>query len=146
MNMTDRRADATRTRWLDGGAVLLSVLCLGHCLALPLIVVAAPELAGLFPDQPWVHPVILAVAAPLAMAALWRGWSQHGDRRPAALGGVGVILLAGGTVAGDNPVGTVVTVLGGLTLAAAHLRNWRAGHRDHNWAVDAGLPARDASD
>jgi hypothetical protein len=116
---------------LDGGAIALSALCLAHCLALPLVFAAAPSLAALFPDQAWVHPLILGLAAPLATVALWRGWSRHGDRRPAVLGVIGIALLGGGVVAGDDGLGTVLTVLGGLTLAAAHLHNWRAGHRRH---------------
>ncbi len=141
MGAPERRSGGGRDRVLDGGAILLSALCLAHCLALPFIVAAAPSIAALVPDRPWVHPAILAVAAPLAAVALWRGWAQHGDRRPAIVGGIGLALLAVGVAAGDDARGTAVTVLGGLTLAVAHLRNWRAGHRGHGTGLAPRAPS-----
>lgn len=129
IGVSERSADTPRAPLLDGGAIVLSALCLVHCLALPFVFAAAPSLAKLFPDRPWVHPLILGIAAPLAMVALWRGWTRHSDRRPAVVGGVGVALLAMGVAVGDDTLGTIITVFGGLTLAAAHLHNWRAGHR-----------------
>lgn len=127
---------AATTRLLDRGAIALSALCLVHCLALPAALAAAPALAAALPEQPWVHPAILATAAPLAAIALWRGWRRHGQRLPGLLGAIGVALLAAGVVAGNGlteggTAETVLTVLGGLTLAAAHLRNWRGSHAGH---------------
>ncbi len=118
------------TRWLDRGAIGLSLLCLVHCLALPVVALALPALAEALPRQWWVHPLIFAAAAPLASVALVRGWSAHRDRRPAVLGATGLTLLAFGLVAGEGSATEVVlTVLGGVTIAAAHLLNWRlSGH------------------
>ncbi len=117
------------TRLLDRGALALSALCLFHCLALPVVLAALPALSAVLPDRPWVHPAILILAAPLAFVALGQGWRRHRVAWPALLGAGGVALLAGGVAAGDGTTGTVLTVAGGLTLAAAHLLNWRKLHR-----------------
>ncbi|WP_413894670.1 MerC family mercury resistance protein [Pantoea ananatis] len=50
----------------------MSGLCLLHCLALPLLAAALP-LFGVWAEAEWVHVVFVAIAAPLAGLALWRG-------------------------------------------------------------------------
>lgn len=118
-----------RGRLLDHGAMTLSALCLVHCLALPVLLAAAPVLAAGVPDAPWVHPAILGLAAPLALVALGRGWRRHHDARPPLLGAVGVALLTGGVFVATASGETALTVGGALLLAAAHLLNWRGVHR-----------------
>lgn len=118
------------TRWLDRGAVGLSLLCLVHCLALPLVIMALPAVGALVPPRWWVHPAIFALAVPMAAIALIRGWRDHRDPRPIILGGLGLALLGLGLFAAEASAGDVVlTVLGGSVIAFAHLLNWRLG--DH---------------
>jgi hypothetical protein len=102
----------------------LSALCLAHCLALPLIASALPA-AGAWAHAPWVHIVLIAFAAPLALLALGR--RVHGRLPPAALlalGLAGVGLLAWGAF-GPSRTEVAVTVAGASTLVVAHLWNWR---------------------
>jgi uncharacterized membrane protein len=120
------------TRWLDRGAVGLSMLCLVHCLAFPLVVMALPAMGEILPRQWWVHPVIFALAVPMATIALVSGWSDHRDRRPVLLGGIGLALLGLGLLAAEASAAEVLlTVAGGLIVAAAHLLNWRLGRHGH---------------
>ena len=120
------------TRWLDRGAVGLSMLCLVHCLAFPVVVMALPAMGEVLPRQWWVHPVIFALAVPLAAIALVRGWSDHRDRRPVLLGGIGLTLLGLGLLAAEaSAVEVLLTVTGGSVVAAAHLLNWRLGKHGH---------------
>lgn len=117
---------------LDHVAVGLSALCLVHCLAFPVLIVLIPALAGVLPQQWWIHPLILALALPLASVALYRGWRRSRDVRPVALGLVGIGFLVAGVVAAEGSgAETVLTVTGGLVLAAAHLLNWRIGQDGH---------------
>lgn len=119
------------SRHLDRSAIILSGLCLVHCLAFPILIAFLPALDNFLPRQWWVHPLILAIALPLAGAALWRGWHRHHDLRPPVLGAVGLFLLTIGILAGEGgPFEIGFTVAGGLTLVAAHVLNWRLdGHR-----------------
>jgi hypothetical protein len=112
--------------WLERGAVGASFLCLVHCLALPFLIAALPTLATVLPVSERFHVWILAFAVPAAMIALWSGRSQHGATGPLLTGIAGlVLLLIGAVVLGETRWETGVTVAGSLTLALAHVRNWR---------------------
>lgn len=120
------------TRLLDSSAIGLSALCFAHCLAFPLLIAMLPTLDSILPGQWWAHPVILAIALPLAGWALLRSWRRHHDWRPAALGILGLSLMVTGLVLGERGWGeTVFTVIGGLTLAAGHMLNWRLDGHHH---------------
>ncbi|MDL5368146.1 MerC family mercury resistance protein [Xanthomonas sp. NCPPB 2654] len=117
--------------FFDASAVLLSGLCLLHCLALPLLAAALP-LFGIWAQAEWVHGLFVMLALPLAGLALWRAQRQRPLPWPlwamAALGLCG--LLAGASGFPSAQAETPATVAGSLLLASAHLWNWRRnGHR-----------------
>lgn len=126
--MFDPMLNAPRkSEWLDGAAVLLSALCLLHCLALPLIVAGLPLLAQ--SSDSHLHAQVLVIVIPLSVVALGLGFRHH--RKPWILwaGFAGLaILMIGATVAHSQfgpRVDTVVTVLGSIVLATAHFYNSR---------------------
>lgn len=105
---------------LDGSAIGLSGLCLIHCLALPMAAAFAP-LLGVWSEAEWVHLTFVLLAAPLSVGALL----LTRRRRPVAiaLAATGLALMAAALSYPDAE--TLMTVAGGLTLACAHLVNWR---------------------
>ena len=116
---------------LDGAAAALSSLCLLHCLLLPVGLGLAPVLGNLAGSDlhgpVWLHWALLAVAAPVSVYALWRGALLHGDRRPWIYAVVGFGLMAAGALSHEmGPQEQIFTVLGGLVVALAHWRNWKA--------------------
>lgn len=113
-------------RLLDLSAISLSGLCVVHCLALPLAAVALPMLGGLA-EAEWAHAAFVAAAAPLAAAALidWRGRATDWSLVVAAALGLGLMSAAAAAGWPSEAWETPLTVLGGLTLAAAHATNWR---------------------
>ncbi len=120
------------TRWLDQGAIGLSALCLLHCLAFPLLILALPVAGGILPHQWWVHPAIFVLAVPMATVALVRGFRHHRDRRPVVIGGIGLALLGVGLLAAEGSAMEILfTVAGGLIVATAHLLNRRLGKHGH---------------
>ncbi|WP_420138867.1 MerC domain-containing protein [Sphingomonas sp.] len=93
---------------------------------MPFAIAALPALATILPVSEHFHLWILAFAAPVAMIALWSGRTRHGATGPLLTGGVGlVLLLLGAIVFGETRWETGLTVAGSLTLALAHIRNWR---------------------
>lgn len=114
-----------RAAILDAWAVALSMLCLIHCLALPLLATALP-LLGVWAEDEWLHVAFVVIAIPLTGLALWRA---HRHRRLplvlralAALGLSG--LLAGALGWPHEDWETPMTVGGSLMLASAHAWNW----------------------
>lgn len=112
-----------KSRWLDFASVGLSGLCVVHCLALPLIAAALP-LAGALADAPWVHPVLVLIAAPLSFWAIHssRAWRKFAV---VALVVTGLILLALAAFVPELAgLDAVLSVIGALSIAAAHLVNY----------------------
>lgn len=121
-------AAATRRRedWLETIALSASMLCLIHCLALPLVIAALPVLSSALAIPESFHLWVLAFALPASGTALIAGRAKHGAIRPLVAGAAGLALLALGALAfGETRAETPLTVLGSLTLAAAHYANWR---------------------
>jgi len=119
-----------KTGWFDSLAVGASAVCLIHCLALPLVIAALPALANVLEVPASFHLAMLALAVPVSGFALISGFRRHGAVLPAMLGGVGLALLAIGASLLSRPAAeTGVTVMGGLLLAGAHIRNWRLGNQ-----------------
>jgi MerC mercury resistance protein len=114
----------------DRLAAGLSSLCLLHCLALPLALALLPAFAdsplGAAHSPHWVHWALIAVALPFSLSALRRGYIGHGNLAPALIAGGGFALVtAGALLHGAGPSEQLLTVAGGLLVAAAHWRNWR---------------------
>jgi len=117
----------SRSTLLDGAAIGASLLCLIHCIGLPILFALLPAMATVgVPSSEWLHLVLLLTAVPLSGIALVAGYRAHGRIVPLALGGAGLIALATGLVFASIPAAeTVFTVVGSLALAAGHVGNWR---------------------
>jgi len=110
---------------LDKSAMLLSGLCLVHCLAGSLLLTVFAASGDLLGHD--VHVVGLLLALPLAALALWRGIAAHGRYAIGVLGALGIGLMAASLVIGHGGIAEVVlSVIGVCLLAAAHLWNLRA--------------------
>lgn len=127
----------SRPRLADLAGIALSATCFVHCLALPLALILAPAL-GVWLDLPdGIHAAILLLALPVAIVAMRGGRRRHGRRAPAAVAAAGLALLASGLAAheglfaGVDPdaADRLLTSLGALALAAAHIGNWRLAHK-----------------
>jgi hypothetical protein len=116
---------------VDRLAIGLSILCLVHCLALPIAVLAAPALeAAVLGTESPVHWVLLGLALPISCYALWHGFRHHGHRIVLVLGAIGLALMLFGVshVAG-HAFEMPLTVVGVALLLAAHVQNIRQNAR-----------------
>lgn len=112
---------------VDGIAVSASLLCLVHCLVLPLLAVSLPALGLFVTHSLLVHALLLGLALPLGLWALARGRRRAGWW-PLALGIAGFTLMGAALLSTALTEGWL-TVAGVSLVAIAHWRNWRAGHR-----------------
>ncbi|HJS11160.1 MerC family mercury resistance protein [Sphingopyxis sp.] len=128
---------AARPRLADLTGLALSFTCLIHCLALPLLLLIAPALSRWIALPEGVHAAILLLALPAAVIAMRDGWRRHRRLVPTVFAVSGLGLLALGlsahegwiAVADPEAADRLMTSVGALTLAAAHLVNWRWRHR-----------------
>jgi len=126
----------TASLFLDRAAISLSLLCIVHCLALPVLLVLMPTLATLSIADEHFHVVLLFLILPTSFAALFMGYRRH--RRLAAmtwgLAGVGVLL--GAALFGHDVLGgageKALTVVGSLLVTVGHVLNFR---RCRSWAL-----------
>jgi hypothetical protein len=119
-------AMSPRQRLLDSLAIGASMLCLVHCLLLPLVILLLPMLAHILDVPEEFHLAVFLLAVPTSLLALRAGWRQHGCRAVwlPALSGL-TLLAAGLFVAPTEAAEVAVTVAGSLLLALGHLLNWR---------------------
>lgn len=115
---------------LDHVGMLLSGICLVHCIGLPILILLLPAIAFALPSDGVVHAVLIALVLPVSGFALWRGMAQSGSRWALVSGVAGMSLLALGLVFLDSEtLATMLTVTGSLMIGLAHILNWR-GHHD----------------
>jgi hypothetical protein len=115
-------------RLADYAGLAASALCLAHCLAMPLLIVAFP-LLGLGAEHHALHDALLLGVTVPVLLALVPGYLKHRDPTALLLGlaGLGAFLLAV-LVAGPRlgeMAETIVAVLSSVLLLGAHLRNHR---------------------
>ena len=102
----------------------LSGLCVVHCLAGSVLLAGLSATGGLWNHE--VHAIGLALAVPLALFALFRGFRLHHRFVVAVLGGSGLALMAGSLFLAHGSATEVgASVAGVLMLATAHLLNLR---------------------
>ncbi len=111
----------------DQAAIGTSLLCLVHCLAVPLAVSFFPAIARLVELPEWFHLVLVLLALPISGWAMAAGFRRHGAIMPVAWAITGVMLMTLGVSSGWSlVVETGITVVGSLILMLAHFLNWRA--------------------
>ena len=109
---------------LDATGIILSTLCLLHCLATPLIATGA--LAWVASEA--IHIGLTVALAGVVVLVAWPGYQRH--RRavvPALLvGGLALLIAA---VLGEEALGdyaeTILTALGSVVLVLGHILNLR---------------------
>ncbi len=119
---------------LDAVAVFLSGVCLLHCLALPVLLTLLPIFNVTLLSEKAFHLIMMLVILPISLIALTIGCRQHRDRLTVILGGIGLSVLTITALFGHNLFGLtgerLVTSVGGVILALAHIQNYRCCRQD----------------
>lgn len=115
----------TGSELYDRSAIGVSLLCMVHCLAMPVLALLFPlGIFATFAHNHW-HWLFLAAAAPVSLLAIWRTDPSLRDRR--FVGGVlfGIAMLATGVAVHDHRLQIILTLIGAISLFGAHLLNLR---------------------
>jgi hypothetical protein len=102
-----------------------SVLCMLHCLALPLLITVGLPVAGLaFLENENIHVLLSVIILAVALWAFPFGWQAHKRLFPSVLAVIGAALLVLSLVALED-FETYLAFFAGLSLVTAHLFNRR---------------------
>ena len=112
---------------LDRVAMALSGLCVAHCFLTAVVLGLLASAGGIF-DSPIFHEAGLALAILMGAIALGHGALAHGFMMPAAIGSLGLGIMAGALTMDHGWQESAYTLLGVAILALGHDLNHRASH------------------
>jgi len=119
---------------LDKLAIGFSSICIVHCLAVPLIAIIVPAISPASLSHLSFHLWILAAVLPTSLYALILGYKQHRKPHIVILGSIGILILCFATYYADHSLTEleerILTIFGSLTVALAHLQNFKCCRTD----------------
>jgi len=110
---------------LDRAGVVLSGLCLAHCV-LSILIVSALGIGGEFLFAPAIHRVGLAVALVIAAVAIGWGALQHRRAMPFVVAMMGLTFMGGALAVPHGIQEVVLTVIGVTLVSIGHILNLRS--------------------
>ena len=113
-----------RNGLLDRLAIGLSGLCMVHCVGTAVLLALVSAGGSFFSHT--IHEVGLTLAMALGLFALIGGILRHRRLLPAAIGGIGLGVMAAALTMGHTGMEAVYTVVGVGILALGHTLNIRA--------------------
>ncbi len=118
-------AGVRREATIDRLGIALSGFCLVHCLASAVFFALLASAGGAL-LHPAFHEVGLVLAILVGVLAIGQGIAAHGFMMPAAIGGLGVGVMAGALSLPHGGAETLTTMAGVAILALGHDLNRRA--------------------
>lgn len=112
--------------FFDKMAIFLSVLCIAHCLAIPVFLIAFPTALTGTAHSDTTHYILFIAALPLSIFAMFYGYRAHKRTRYALLAFLGLVGLAAGLALHGLTYEVYATITGATILALAHLGNQSA--------------------
>ena len=113
----------------DKTAISLSALCLAHCLLVPSFLVFLSGYISLSYNNELIHYVILFIAIPVSLYALFTGVKNHKSFTYLYVGLSGILALVIAVTLGVQIWGEagekILTTIGALLVAFSHFKNYR---------------------
>lgn len=125
-----------KTSSFDFLAVILSMLCLIHCLLVPLLITILPFIGTSILKNELFHTTILFFAIPISLIGLGMGYLTHKNLKLVGWAFLGFSLMVLGLL--FESYETFFTVVGVSIVACTHLFNWRQHFVYHGHGADHG--------
>ncbi|TQV71084.1 MerC domain-containing protein [Aliikangiella marina] len=120
----------------DKSAIGLSLLCLLHCLGIPLLLVIAPSIAILQLNDELFHLWMVLAVLPISIYAVTSGCKKHKKFYLMGVVGCGLLFLVLALSVGALFLGktgeVILTTIGSLVIAYGHFKNFRYSQRVSN--------------
>lgn len=121
------------TAAMDRSAIGLSVVCLLHCLALPVALTMSPALAAYWFADESFHTMLVYVVLPTSIVAIGLGCKRHRTFAVIAWGASGLLALTLAVVLGSALLSEagekLLTMVGAVLVVVAHVQNFRLCRR-----------------
>lgn len=112
---------------LDRAGIVLSGLCLIHCLA-SIAIISALGIGGQWFLSPAIHRWGLAIACVIAGVAIGWGAIRHRRRAPFVIAMTGLTFMGGALAAPHGVEEAVLTIIGVALVSVGHILNLRHSH------------------
>jgi hypothetical protein len=123
------------SKYFDRVAIVLSTICIVHCLAMPFVIALLPVTALAFGGDGHFHTLMLWFVVPTSILGFGLGARVHRRAGIVLSGALAILALAAAALWGhsawDPSVEVAVNVAASVLLAAAHWRNFREVRRLH---------------
>ena len=115
--------------FLDKAALSLSLLCIAHCLLLPVLVSLIPVLAVLPLEDELFHRLLVLLVLPTSLVGLSLGCKKHKRWHVFFWGASGVSIVAFAAFFGHDIAGEfgekLLTLIGSIVIVWGHIQNYR---------------------
>lgn len=125
-----------KTNGWDFAGILISGICVVHCIAIPIVLLLLPTLSEtLIPREDITHVVLLGFILGIAGISFVSGYKVHGKWQPVAWMVVGVLFILIATFVAHRYFGhywePIIAVIGSLALIRAHYLNHHCKKCEH---------------
>ena len=115
-----------KKQFSDKLSICLSLCCILHCIALPVIILMVPSIASLWINNEKVHIILVLFAVPISLFAMAKSLRIHHNYKCISLAVIGLSLLVGAIFMHDINFGSESSHIG--HGEATH--NEEAGHKE----------------
>lgn len=110
---------------LDKVGMCTSLICMIHCLSIPLFIILGFDTALRFFDQEWVELMIITTAFIIGMISFLGGFMKHRQHFIPVLFVAGFLLIVNGESVLNEWTSVSLSVAGALVIGYAHFQNLR---------------------
>ena len=110
---------------LDFTGFMASMICAVHCSVVPILVSMGVLGAGHWLENGLIDFAIVILGLVVAFVSLMKEYKKHHSLQPIMIASFGFLMLGYGLVQHSQGSHSILSVIGGVTLAIAHIVNWR---------------------
>ena len=115
-----------KKQFSDKLSICLSLCCILHCIALPVIILMIPSFASLWINNEKVHVILVLFAVPISLFAMAKSLRIHHNYKCISLAVIGLSLLVGAIFMHDINFGSENSHIGHKETT----HHEEAGHKD----------------
>ena len=115
-----------KKQFSDKLSICLSICCILHCIALPVIILMVPSIASLWINNEKVHVILVLFAVPISLFAMAKSLRIHHNYKCISLAVIGLSLLVSAIFMHDINFGSESSHIGHEEVA----HHEEAGHKE----------------